>query len=54
VLDDAGLRERMAEKNYRLACKYFSYHILRTKLYYILTAIFGEEGSYDGCGEPTT
>jgi glycosyltransferase involved in cell wall biosynthesis len=52
VLDDPGLRERMAEKNYRLACKYFSYHILRTKLYYLMTAIFGEEGSYDACGEP--
>ncbi len=49
VLDDADLRERMAEKNYRLACKYFSYHILRTKLYYLLTAMFGEEGSADEC-----
>jgi len=52
VLDDPERRERMAEKNYRLACKYFSFHILRTKLYYLMTAIFGEEGSYDACGDP--
>ncbi|MFO8065162.1 MAG: glycosyltransferase [Spirochaetota bacterium] len=50
ILDDPQRRERMAEKNYQLACKYFSYHILRTKLYYLMSAIFGEEGAYDGCG----
>ncbi|MFP4011087.1 MAG: glycosyltransferase [Spirochaetaceae bacterium] len=54
VLDDPELRERMAEKNYRMACKYFSYHILRTKLHYLMTSIFGEQGSYGVCREPRT
>ena len=41
LLDDPQRLEQMAQQNYELGCRYFSYTVLRNKLQYVLKALWG-------------
>ncbi len=50
LLSDPKRVEEMVEHNYALGCRYFSYHILENKLWYLVQSFWGVQDS-EGCPE---
>jgi glycosyltransferase involved in cell wall biosynthesis len=50
VLEDPTTRKRMADKNYQLGLRFYSYSILETKLSHLFTYQWGRNGSFPTYG----
>ncbi len=46
ILEDPAMARRMADKNYQLGLRYYSYSILETKLSHLFTYQWGRNGSF--------